>query len=450
MRKRHRWVVARLLLFIFLGVALATVIITARFWWQQPANGPLSGAATPEAIKEKLEAYDKRADELEKLLELLLGVSTIYAIALGLSAYQQLKDSADKLEELSKDAQKKIDQLPGELASIRKSASDDIEEFAEKVQAKFPLFADMDTEIRKIMDRLMQLLPVIDWSDENYRTLNAQLKEEILFYEKTVAALECFDLRATRHIQQTVSEIYHGLGNFYGLRYASVNKKSRDSADKLKSLREAAEKDIHEPDTTMPDIADRLLQLPPAVQWGDEDKERARFYLDRSIHHDAENSGAYNDRGFLAANLDDPPDYQTARAVFGKSLEVDADQQRARYNLAYIEHACKNYGRSVELLTEALQKKRWQGKLAPRHRPSILYNRACAYARLGESDSAQRQAWFSKAVADLKEVYPPGAVLGPRLPMNLKDDIEPGEDLHPLTMSEPWKSVIEEIKDRLP
>src|SRR5208283_4469420 len=109
---------------------------------------------------------------------------------------------------------------------------------------------------------------------------------------------------------------------------------------------------------------------------------------------------------------------------------VDAEQQRACYNLAYIEHAAKNYGRSVELLTEALDKKRWQGNLAPRHRPSILYNRACGYARLGESNSAQRQAWFSKAVADLREVYPPGAVLGPELPMNFKNDIEPGEDLH--------------------
>src|SRR5208282_3024537 len=109
MRKRHWWVASRLLLFILLGVALATVVITARFWWQQPANRPIGGAATPDALKEKLEEYDKRADELEKLLELLLGVSTIYAVALGLSAYQQLKDSADKLEDLSKDAQKKID-----------------------------------------------------------------------------------------------------------------------------------------------------------------------------------------------------------------------------------------------------------------------------------------------------------------------------------------------------
>jgi tetratricopeptide (TPR) repeat protein len=450
MRKRHWWVASRLLLFILLGVALATVVITARFWWQQPANRPTSGTATPEAMKEKLEAYDKRADELEKLLELLLGVSTIYAVALGLSAYQQLKDSADKLEDLSKDAQKKIDELPAEIETIKKSAKVNFDEFVIMVKSRFPLFADMDYAIREIMDRLMLLLPVIDWSDENYRTLSAQLKEEILFYEKTVAALECFDLRGTRHIQQTISEIYHGLGNFYGLRYASVNKRSKDSADKLKSLREAAEKEIHEPDIAIPEIAHRLLNLPPAVYWGDEDKERARFYLDRSIHHNPENSGAYNDRGFLAANLDDPPDYQTARAVFSKSLAVDAEQQRARYNLAYIEHAAKNYGRSVELLTEALEKKWWQGKLAPRHRPSILYNRACGYARLGESDTAQRQAWFSKAVADLREVYPVGVVLGPELPMNFKADIEPGEDLHPLTMSEPWKSAIEEIKGRLP
>ena len=216
-QKRKWWLFSRILLCILLGISLATVVITGRFWWQQQANGPTGSAATPEALKEKLEFYDKRADELEKLLTLLLGVSTIYAIALGLSAYQQMKDSADSLKNLRKEAEKEID------------------EFVVKVESKFPLFADMDLRIREIMDRLMLLLPVIDWSDEDYRNLTEPLKQEILFYEKTVASLECFDLRGTRHIRQTVSEIYHGLGNFYGLRYASGSRQSKNAADKLAS-----------------------------------------------------------------------------------------------------------------------------------------------------------------------------------------------------------------------
>src|SRR5579872_5834422 len=109
---RTLWWVSRTLLWIFIGAALATVVATGRFWWQQPVNGPVFEGKTPEALSEKLDAYGKRADELDKLLALLLGLSTIYAIALGLSAYQQLKDSADKLEDLRKEAQEKINQLP--------------------------------------------------------------------------------------------------------------------------------------------------------------------------------------------------------------------------------------------------------------------------------------------------------------------------------------------------
>lgn len=408
MRSRVLWLVSRTLLLILLGAALATLWVTGRFWWQQQANHPPASGTTLEALKEKLEAYDKRADELEKLLALLLGVSTIYAIALGFSAYQQLKDSADKLENLRETAQAKIDQLPAEITNIKKAASEDIQEFAAKVQSKFPLFADMDIAVRDIMDRLTHLLPVIDWSDEDYRNLTPQLKEEILFYEKTVAAFEYFDLRRVRHIRETASEIYHGLGNFYGLKYASEGK-----------------------------------QL-------EEDKERSRFYLDRAIRHDPENSRALNDRGFLAANLDKPPDYQKAREVFIRSLELDPEQQRARYNLAYIEHIEKNYARSEQLLSEALEKKRWQAKIPARHCSSILYNRACARARLGELNSRQKQNYFDKAIADLEAVFPAGADYSPELVTFFRNDIQSGEDLASLALDEPWKTRIATIVARLP
>ena len=257
MRRRHWWfALLPILLYVLLGVSLATVVITGRFWWQQQANRPTGGGATPEALKEKLEAYDKRADELERLLTLLLGLSTIYAIALGLSAYQQLKDSTDKLEKLTDKAEEKI------------------QGFADKVVTKFPLFADMDIAIGMIMDHLMRSLPVIDWSDADYRKLKDQEKQEILFYEKTVASFEYFDLRRTPNVRETTSEIYHGLGNFYGLKYVSEGKKHTD------------------------------------------DRERSRFYLERAIDHDTGNTGALNDRAFLAVYLDDPPDNPKAKTLF--------------------------------------------------------------------------------------------------------------------------------------
>jgi tetratricopeptide (TPR) repeat protein len=409
MRKRHYWLACQLLLYTLLGVCLSTVVVTGRFWWQEQHNRPLGNAATLVELKDKLEAYDKRADDLEKLLTLLLGVSTIYAIALGLSAYQQLKDSAEKLEGLRKEAQKKIDQLPGELVRIRELASDEIEKFAARFLSKLFLFADMDVAFRGIMYRLMCLLPVIDWSDEENQEISPQIKEEILFYEKTVASFEYFDLRRLRQVRESASEIFHGLGNFYALQYAREGKQ-----------------DWH--------------------------KERARFYLDRAIRFNPKNVGALNDRGFLATDLDNPPDFATARDVFTKSLDADGEQQRALYNLASVEHREENYRRAADLLCQAIEKKRWQEKLPARHRDSILYNRACAYVRLGVGDAARKPTWFDEAVADLAKVFPSDGLMEAEtlLGKNFKNDIKPGEDLHALTIEDPWKSEVEKIKSRLP
>jgi tetratricopeptide (TPR) repeat protein len=391
--------ITRVLLYILLGISLAMVITAGAFWWQLPANQPTRVTATAENLKEKLEAYDKRADELEKLVTLLLGVSTIYAVALSLSAYQQLKDSADKLESLKKDAEKEIDRLPDDIAKIRNEAKADMRDFVVKVESKFPLFADMDIAIRTVMDELISLLPVIDWSDADYRRLSDQERQKIFFYEKTVASLEYFDLRSTRDMRQTTSEIYHGLGNYYGLKYVSDGK-------------------VHT-----------------------EDREKSRFYLDRAIRHDRQNTGALNDRAFLALYLDAPPKYADAKQLFSKSLEADSEQQRARYNLAYLEHSDKNYRRAGQLLTEALSMKRWQNKLPARNRNDILYNRGCAYARLGEPE---------EALKDLEEVFSVRGDYTEELVKQFKQDIQSNGDLFSLASTTPWDSRIAALRSRLP
>jgi hypothetical protein len=438
MKRWILWTVARSLLFILLGITVATLVVTGRFWWQQEVHRAPTGASTADAVKEKLDAYSERADELEKLLSLLLGVSTIYAIALGLSAYQQLKDSTDKLEALSSKAEDEIRQLPGKLEGLRKDAQTEIQkqiadaakelanlkqeaenrirllredaqkeidEFVVKVETKFPLFADMDISILAIVDQLIRLLPVMDsseWNHQEYQTLIRERGQEIAFYEKTVAALIYFDLQRASPIRRTVSEIYHGLGNFYGLKYYWEGKQVND-------------------------------------------KERARFYLERAIQHDAANSGALNDRGYLATYLDEPPDRTKAKALFSKSLEVDPEQQRARYNLAFLEHDEGNYRRSVELLGEALEMKRWQARTPARNRNSILYNQACAYARLNE---------LPQAMANVEVVFPAGpdytADEWKELVTQFKNDIKPNEDLYPLAATEPFASKIKALAARLP
>lgn len=384
-----RWCLIGILLLVLAGVSLATVVVTSRFWWQQELNGPPASSTTLSELDEKLQTLDERADELEKLVTLLLGVSTIYAIALALNAYQQMKDSKVEIRQQLKESKEEIDK------------------FVTKVERKYPLFANMNTAFGDIMEHLMELLPAIDWSEGDYNNLTEHQKQEILFYEKTVASFEYFNFRRSPRACKTVSEIYHGLGNFYGLKYEAEGK----------------------------------LRF--------EDKERSRFYLDRAIDYDGKNVGALNDRGFLAMSLDKPPACAKAREVFTKSLETDEGQQRALYDLACVEMEEKAYDKAVDLLTQALEKDHWQAKLPPRHLPSIYYNRACSYARLGDSNRTRKTDLYEKAVQDLEEAFSPGAGKAKELPSSFDTDIRQNGDLYLLTQETRWSKKIEEIRSRL-
>ena len=343
-----------------MGIALAAIVGSVELWW--PVRGqariPVVLTFTQEEalIKEELDLYSKRADDLERLLSLLIAVSTVYAIALSWNAYQQARESADKLEKIK-----------GETEAIRQRAKEEAEKVRDDVLKIFPVFEGMDDAIRSTMHKVMSLLPRIDLSEKKFEDLHTRDREEILFYEKTMSASEYFNLRS---FKKMTSEIYHGLGNFYALKSASERDSNRTASD--------------------------------------ENRERSRFYLERALDLDENNVGALNDRGYLSMRLDSPTRLDESRTYFERSLRVDGKHQRAKYNLALIKHLCRppDYEGSIHLLTEARDTQRWQEMPDPRRISEILYNRACSRVRLAEAKSepdrvphhnggrASRPSWF--------------------------------------------------------
>ncbi|MGH9431302.1 MAG: hypothetical protein ACRD3T_07140 [Terriglobia bacterium] len=430
---KRRRTLFRPLAWMLVGASAATFLIAADFWWNagpdiRSAPATSGSPELTEVVKSKLDSYEKRADDLEKLLSLLVAMTAVYGIALGLSSYAQAKESSDRLNQIrndalqqaqqsagrltqiENDARQEVQKLPGEMTGVRDNAAatlnriqDDanrqVEDFVHKVQSRFPLLSDMDVGIRAIVTRVTHLFPVIDWTEENYDRLRPQGKQEILYYEKAIAALEPFDLGPVR---KEVSEIFHGLGNFYGVKYKIEKEERKKDANKPAPL--------------------------------EDDMERSRFYLERSLGQDSYNVGALNDRVFFALNID--PSTQELTNAWDRcqaSLKLDPEQQRARYNLAYIEHVKQSYQESVKLLTEALSKLTWQLAEPARHHFSIHYNRACAHARLGETDSA---------LSDLEEAIPPAtpsdSQLKDQFPADIKllkkgfaDDTAPEDAQHP-------------------
>ena len=300
-----------------------------------------------------------------------------------------------------------------------------VHEFVRQVESRFPILADLAGGLRHMGATVARLFPDIDWSAADYKSLHPQDKQEVLYFERAFAVLEPFNLRAMR---KEASEIYHGLGNFYGVKYRT-------------------EKEENEKDTSKPAPIE-------------DDKERARFYLDKSLTVDGTNVAAMNDRTFFALNIDSSGgELKKAEQLCATSLKLDPKQQRARYNLAYLEHTVhSNYRLSNDLLTEAVAKTKWQLDEPARRRYSIYYNRACARCRMGDMDGA---------IIDLEEAIPAAmpseAALKKqfvediaKLKDAVKDDLkapqalnQPEGDLYQLSISDRYRHRVEEVKARL-
>lgn len=359
------------------------------------SSAALQGAQAPDAsrsaeVEKELEAYEKRADDLEKLLSLLVALTALYGIALAVNAYQQAQDLTGKIRNLESDTKQEVDNFTHRLES--------------RIYTRFPVFGDMDIRIREIVSRLMRQLPVADWSEDNFVMLSEANKQQILFYEKTVAALECYDLE---HIKRDVSKIYQGLGNYYSQKYGTE------------------------------------LKVKAALP---EDLSRALFYLGRAIDADPKNVGALNDRGYVSLEIE--KSLSEARKCFEQSLRLDQAQQRARYNLALVEHREQHYAESEKLLSEALNLRVWQdGEASALHHASMHYNRACARSRLAEAGNAARLlgAWD-----DLDQAFSSHeAKVENFLKEWLKADTASGEDLAYLAQTPPYDQKVKVLNNRL-
>jgi tetratricopeptide (TPR) repeat protein len=406
-----------------LGLGIGILVTSMGLWWGvRAARAAIPSTVTTQQaadeLKERLDLYSKRADDLERLLSLLIAVSTVYAIALSWNAFQQAKDSESKLDKIGGEieairekAQREADKGRDEIEVIRQGALKEAEKVRDDVLKIFPVFEGMDDAIRSTMHKVMSLLPRIDLSEKKFESLQSRDREEILFYEKTMSASEYFNLRS---FKKMTAEIYHGLGNFYALRCASET-----------HLNELAAKD---------------------------DRERARFYLDRALYLDDMNVGALNDRGYLSFALDDPPQPADAKTYYEISLKVGPNQQRARYNLALIKHQSKppDYEHSIRLLTEALEIPRWQEQPDPRRVPDILYNRACSRTRLAERKGGEEQTSLLKdALADLKTAFDNKDIDWLTAGEPFLEDIKEGNDLTLLAKDGRFEGTIKEFEIRV-
>jgi tetratricopeptide (TPR) repeat protein len=370
---------AVLLLGITLGISCSIVFGAYRLWALHERDFLIQGkAAIPNVhlpssdadLKERLDLYAKRADDIEHLLSVLLAISTVYAIALGVNAYAQLKESSAKMEKLTD------------------SMTHDAEKTKSEILQIFPIFDGIDIQITAIMSHLLDLLPRIDIAQKKYADLTPEQREAVRYYEQSIAATEIFNMRP---FAEKRSGIYHGLGNFYALRFVGENRTDNESL------------------------------------------QRCLFYLGKAIALDPKNIAALNDRAYVALRIYATENYEEARRFFELSRQADPEQQRALYNLSWIYHKQGDFTTSINLATEALNVGKWQMSKETARISDIYYHRACSFARRDGLRSGNKR--FEATLDDLQQVLSNTATDWPSILKSFRKDLQTGEDLHEVSGS---------------
>jgi tetratricopeptide (TPR) repeat protein len=428
-------------------LALALLLVSLRW------NGTLEVLAPPRdlsqqerILREKLNNYEKSADELKTIASLLLGISTLYGLALGVGSYinvQEAKGRADEtLQRITALENRAQTQVEGYEKRLDKQETDyqrrfeaelkrfneDTERNLNDIRREFPLFRNMQGSIRKISTKLQEFIPDADYGRDKFQKIDPNDRVMIEHYERAIASFEFFTLQP---FGEDAARIYTMLGSYYAHKYA------RESSASAKKSGPA------------PDAADI---------------SRARWYLTCARQIAPKNIAPLNELGYL--DVIATGDGERALPSLEKSIELYPEQQRARYYLSIIMHlrgnaartagkraaAITNYQNSVEHLSKALATSRWQTVEEPAlYYRAICYNRACAYARLGESaeQDPERKASFRRAVDDLNETFPPGQAPDEQRKIDFAGDLQPDGDFFAMGNDPDFKDALDGIRKRV-
>ena len=399
-------------------------------------------------LREKLNYYEKSADELKTLVSLLLGLSTLYGLALGVGSYINVQDAKNRADETlqrliglenrtgqdvvryENRLEKQEKEYERRLEAELKRFDADTERNLNDIRREFPLFRNMQGSIRKISNKLQEFIPDTDYGRDTFQKIDVNDRVMIEHYERSIGAFEFFTLQP---FGEDASRIFTMLGSYYSHRYA------REGSEYLK--------------------AGKIGSKPDGA-----DVSRARLYLSRAQEIAPKSIAPLNELGYLEVVV--TGDSEKAVPFLNRSLDLYPNQQRARYYLSIAEHirgnearsggnqaeAVKHYQISVDQLTKALACNQWQAVEEPeRYRRAIYYNRACARARLAElaDNELAKTGLFREAIDDLNKTFPIGQTPDEQRKTDVAADLISPGDLFELGNRPDLKDELDTIRKRV-
>jgi hypothetical protein len=406
------WVVVSAIVFLNL---LVLVFVGTEIYTSHRA-GPLVIHDT-NGIREAFNLYKERAESVQTLVTTLIGLSSLYALALGFTAFlnaQQYLRSMKENTSLSDAAIVRMDALTTEadrrisdhvrlmevttrrqLREMRLEAARQRRE----LQKQFPLFGGIDRMLSGILtalgflsDSLMVDFEEID--DAKWR----QKRQMVMFYERAIAGYNLLDAPV---YERQIVDVFRGLGRFYRKTFQKT--KQNDDLDRARFYSEIA----------VNKSSRRYMML----------NNFAGTWLEKRV--------AEGGQGELRKE-----ELRNARELADESLRKHPHQQCALYILAWIDDEEGDFPAAVRRLGEALIIPVWEDRPEPMLKAVIQYNLGCALSRLAANQESDRETNLDSAVKNLKLAVTAESRLRPQFEGDLADDLKFLADTRPQSIAE--------------
>jgi len=331
----RRIAIAGLILLTGLNLVVLAYLAFETFNSLRPTPLIIRGASD---VAQAFEAYQSKADGLQKLTAALLGLSSLYALALGFTTYLNAQQYLEVLKSNAERTKAEADRIEGEAKEIiagANAANARAGEETIRLAAQFPSFDRLSRQVAEMSSELERLLPDTELIDQHYKGMTALDHQKVLFYERIVA---CFELLNPVAPNAGANELYLRLAKYYRAKYGILSGWQNQGDE--------------------------------SSEW----RHRCEFYLDK-YKRNGDDFVVWNEKAILAYKRQD---YDEAEALFSISIRVKPQQQRARYWLSILQHEKGMYVTAEQTLTDSLAERLWEGQENRDRVADIHYNRACA------------------------------------------------------------------------
>jgi tetratricopeptide (TPR) repeat protein len=177
-------------------------------------------------LRNQLDNAAERSKRIDELLTFLLTLTSLYAVALGLSSYFGLKQILDSGKEDLNQLRGFLDQARVEVREKMQEVDTKLDKFQTELRQRYPELANLDSNLRDVFNEILLMSqPGRDWK-KLYGEFTAEQREKFSVAEMRLAGLEVFRLGDLDSYQPDVLRVYQTLGRFYSSRYGAEKLRS--------------------------------------------------------------------------------------------------------------------------------------------------------------------------------------------------------------------------------